>query len=163
MAWRWGANRKSVERLRTLWAEGHSASIIAGMLSEEFGARITRNMVIGARYRWIDGGERKKRTVTRPYGSGRKPSVRKTARRWGEHKVTPPRAEPRALWNLEDWQCHYPVQGQGTAAMYCGSRKYRYGGHGGINRIGFPYCFYHCHMVYKQFDYPSDEELQDAA
>lgn len=164
MPWKW--DEASKERLRTLWAEGYSAAVIAGMLSQEFKHHFERNAIIGARNRWIEGGERKPRlpTIGKPKSLPRPYRVRKRIRHpVGEQESHVPTCDPRALWNLENWHCHFPVQGEGMNTLFCGSRRYQYGEHGGINRTVFPYCYFHCRMAYKKFNSPPPEVLDDAA
>lgn len=53
MVWK----HEAVFTVKTMWSEGKSASVIAEKLTEMFGIKFTRNMVIGKVHRLIDAGK----------------------------------------------------------------------------------------------------------
>jgi GcrA cell cycle regulator len=135
------------ERLKSLWADGHSASEIAGLLGE-----VTRNAVIGKVHRLGLAG----RTTT-----SRKPIPRRTSPRRGnsgrvEQRLPPARfvrsASPMLpappspvaalmlpLRQLRDDQCRWPIGDPRKAGFgFCGRQK----------AAGVPYCAHHAAIAY---------------
>ena len=135
-----------VERLKAFWADGLSASEIAGRLGE-----VTRNAVIGKVHRLGLAGRKT---------TSRKPAPRRTSPRRNrpgrvERRLPPapfmrPAALPPAppppvaalmlpLRQLRDDQCRWPVGDPREAGFgFCGCQK----------APGVPYCAHHAAIAY---------------
>ena len=136
--------------------EGFSGADIADKLSEAFGTTITRNAVIGARYRWgvaAGGGERKK-AHRRPQlrASPEQPSHMKR----GKQVPRPPLTRAVPFVDRKPGECSFPVEGSGINMLCCGAKRHQYGGHAGLKFTKFPYCWYHCNVAYR-WRVPVDE------
>lgn len=138
-----------VERLKTLWGEGLSASVIAAML----GGGITRNAVIGkvhrleleARVRKVP--PRKNRTpehleAKRLQRAGRRLMFRRADFAVPEQPIAPelPHEEnPCQLLDLTDDRCRWPIGDVGEDGFhFCGAGA----------PIDRPYCAYHSSRAY---------------
>jgi GcrA cell cycle regulator len=152
-----------VELLKKLWADGLSASQIAGRL----GSGVTRNAVIGKVHRLNLAGR-----ATQPRNTPKQPreprvnmrpqapsmptagnTVLRTVPRVEHHSRPLPMPEPKPLrlvdlpkdgritiLHLSDRTCRWPIGDPGTDEFcFCG--------HG--PREGSPYCEYHARMAYQ--------------
>lgn len=132
-----------IERLKTLRAEGHSSSQIAGQLG------CTRNAVIGKAVRL--GLAKTATGITQ-----RKPRVRKAKNVWRSaasgrslrliESVTSDPMElvptepinPTNFLDLKAEHCRWPCSGEGIGTVFCGGPAIE----------GKPYCIGHCCMAY---------------
>jgi hypothetical protein len=153
--WTWDETSKAA--LKELSAEGCSAAQIAADLSEKFGTPITKNAVIGARYRWaIAAGERKPRSPRRPklHRSPEQPPHMKR----GKQVPRPPLTIAIPFVDRAPGQCPFPVEGTGINMLCCGAKRYQFGGIGtNLKLTKFPYCWYHCNVAYRWRAPPVDE------
>ena len=135
------------ERLKALWAEGRSASEIAGLLGE-----VTRNAVIGKVHR-LDLAGRKttsrqpvpRRTSPRRHRSGRVELRLPPSRFVRAASPLPPSPPPPVaarmlpLRQLRDDQCRWPAGDPRKAGFgFCGCQK----------ASGVPYCEHHAAIAY---------------
>jgi GcrA cell cycle regulator len=159
-----------VETLKKLWADGLSASQIAGRL----GMGVTRNAVIGKVHRLNLAGRvntartQTQRTARKPSGEAQRPQPRgpsqpsmPTAGANALKSFAQPQANPRVaplpepkpmrlvesskdgritILHLSDKTCKWPI-GDPTHDDFC------FCGHG--PREGSPYCEYHARMAYQ--------------
>ena len=161
MTWVWTEER--VELLTKLWADGLSASQIAGELGG-----ITRNAVIGKVHRLKLSGRAKSPSSSAPrQRKPRAPSafVRSSTRPMSRGNTAlathaysyldvAMEAEPElqlidnvipigqrcSIMELNDAKCHWPVGDPGTSEFYfCG----------GNSIAGRPYCVPHCRIAYQ--------------
>lgn len=129
-----------VDRLRALWAEGVSASKIAGILGG-----LSRNAVIGKAHRLGLPSRQKGSPPRKP-----RPPRTKPPSRWSasppviqeEEQAPPvieePEVEPtRVLLDLRGDECHYPI-GEVRPMRYCGRPSL----------IVAPYCAKHARIMY---------------
>jgi GcrA cell cycle regulator len=134
------------ERLKALWADGRSASEIAGLLGE-----VTRNAVIGKVHRLGLAG--RKTTSRKPLPRRTSPrrnrpgSVerRQPPTRFMRPAALPPAPPPPVaalmlpLRQLRDDQCRWPVGDPREAGFgFCGCQKV----------AGVPYCAHHAAIAY---------------
>lgn len=153
MSW----NDERVELLKKLWAEGLSASQIAGRIGS-----VTRNAVIGKVHRLGLSGRatttrmKSHRPRTRPVPAKRAPAkprftnVGNTALRAlyqdAEPYVAPaeelviPVAERRSIQTLEECSCRWPIgDPQDADFHFCGKTKV----------AGLPYCEFHARRAFQ--------------
>jgi len=153
MSW----NDERVELLKKLWAEGLSASQIAGRIGS-----VTRNAVIGKVHRLGLSGRatttrmKSHRPRTRPVPAKRAPvkprftNVGNTALRGlfqdAEPYVAPveelviPLAERRSIQTLEECSCRWPIgDPQDAEFHFCGKTKVP----------GLPYCEFHARRAFQ--------------
>lgn len=153
MSW----NDERVELLKKLWAEGLSASQIAGRIGS-----VTRNAVIGKVHRLGLSGRatttrmKSHRPRTRPVPAKRAPvkprftNVGNTALRAlyqdAEPYVAPveelviPAAERRSIQTLEECSCRWPIgDPQDAEFHFCGRNKVP----------GLPYCEFHARRAFQ--------------
>lgn len=153
MSW----NDERVELLKKLWAEGLSASQIAGRIGS-----VTRNAVIGKVHRLGLSGRatttrmKSHRPRTRPVAAKRAPAkprftnVGNTALRAlyqdAEPYVAPveelviPVAERRSIQTLEECSCRWPIgDPQDAEFHFCGKTKV----------TGLPYCEFHARRAFQ--------------
>jgi GcrA cell cycle regulator len=153
MSW----NDERVELLKKLWAEGLSASQIAGRIGS-----VTRNAVIGKVHRLGLSGRatttrvksHRPRTrpiaVKRPQPKSRFTNVGNTALRAlyqeSEPYVAPveelviPQAERRSIQTLEECSCRWPIGDPQEADFhFCGKTKV----------TGLPYCEFHARRAFQ--------------
>ncbi len=154
-----------VEMLKTLWAEGLSASQIANRLG---GA--TRNAVIGKVHRLGLSGRGRPANTSRPKPAKRKPSLPRTPQKplpvagnaalkpaveakpvvhvepapAPVHIVKTPSKERRTILTLTEQTCKWPIGNPGEEDFhFCGAEK----ASGGI-----PYCAKHAAIAYQPVD-----------
>ncbi len=135
------------ERLKALWAEGRSASEIAGLLGE-----VTRNAVIGKVHRLGLAGRQTtsrqpgpRRTSPRRHRSGRV-ELRLPPSRFVRAASPLPPSPPSPvaalmlpLRQLRDDQCRWPIGDPRQAGFgFCGCQK----------APGIPYCGHHAAIAY---------------
>jgi GcrA cell cycle regulator len=159
MMWTWTDER--VELLKKLWADGLSASQIAGELGG-----ITRNAVIGKVHRLGLSGRAKAPSSSVPrQRKPRAPSAFRPARpvsrgntALAHHALAfldaEPEAEPEpefldniipigqrcSILQLTDATCHWPIGDPSSPEFFfCG----------GKTTSSLPYCAYHCRMAYQ--------------
>ena len=134
------------ERLKQLWAEGHSASEIAALLGW-----VTRNAVIGKVHRLGLAGRKTtsrqsvRRTSPRRHGSGRAGLREAPARFVRPASPLPPAPPPPVaalmlpLRQLRADQCRWPIGDPKEACFgFCGCQK----------APGAPYCGHHAAIAY---------------
>lgn len=124
-----GWTETRTERLKALWAEGRSASEIAGLLGE-----VTRNAVIGKVHRLGLAGRRTasrrepRRTSPRRNRAGRV-SMRKPVLRLPSYPVAPDDLPPApalmlSVGQLTDGTCHWPVGDPRLPGFgFCGAKS----------------------------------------
>jgi len=123
MAW----TDETIERLKALWSEGHSASRIA----DDLGEGITRNAVIGKAHRL---GLKSRPSPVRGDGSKAKSAGGKTKRKKAQKKQT------IGLLDLTERMCKWPIGHPGEADFhFCGAEAVP----------GTPYCQPHCAEAYQ--------------
>jgi GcrA cell cycle regulator len=136
-----------IERLKALWAEGRSASEIAGLLGE-----VTRNAVIGKVHRLGLPGRKTtsrqpvpRRTSPRRGKSGRVERHLPPTRFARPASPMPPAPPPPVaalmlpLRQLNDDQCRWPAGDPREDGFgFCGCRK----------AAGVPYCEHHAAIAY---------------
>ncbi len=159
MMWTWTDER--VELLKKLWADGLSASQIAGELGG-----ITRNAVIGKVHRLGLSGRAKAPSSAAPrQRKPRAPSAFRSARpvtrgntALARHALAfldvEPEAEPEpelldniipigqrcSILQLTDATCHWPIGDPSSPEFFfCGGKSI----------ASLPYCAYHCRMAYQ--------------
>ncbi len=153
MSW----NDERVELLKKLWAEGLSASQIAGRIGS-----VTRNAVIGKVHRLGLSGRatttrmKSHRPRTRPVPAKRPPAkprftnVGNTALRALYQEAEPfvapveelviPMAERRSIQTLEECSCRWPIgDPQDAEFHFCGKNKVP----------GLPYCEFHARRAFQ--------------
>ena len=153
MSW----NDERVELLKKLWAEGLSASQIAGRIGS-----VTRNAVIGKVHRLGLSGRatttrmKSHRPRTRPLAVKRPPpkprftNVGNTALRALYQETEPyvapveelvsPVAERRSIQTLEECSCRWPIgDPQDADFHFCGKTKV----------TGLPYCEFHARRAFQ--------------
>ena len=139
------------EKMAVYWNEGFSTSLIADKLNQEFGTRLTRNSVIGRRYRMreklnlddrlqLKATHRRKpmprRVMSKPNGEVPGAFMKPQPIRM---QAPPPMAIRRlSLLDLEPSSCRYPVEGEGEFTLFCGNDA----------KEGHSYCAYHCGVCY---------------
>jgi GcrA cell cycle regulator len=163
MTWTWTDER--VAQLTKLWADGLSASQIAGELGG-----ITRNAVIGKVHRLGLSGrakaasssvprQRKPRPPASPYRMARPAARGNTA--LARHALpyidVEPEVEPEpefldnvipmgqrcSILQLTDATCHWPIGDPSSPDFFfCG----------GKSATSLPYCAYHCRIAYQPVD-----------
>lgn len=152
-----GWNEERVELLKKLWAEGLSASQIAGRLGE-----VTRNAVIGKVHRLGLSGRattsRMKSHRPRPRAQAAKRLARPRFPQVGnsplhrlyqadtEPYVPPaeelviPLAERRSIETLAECDCRWPIgDPQESDFHFCGKKKV----------VGLPYCEFHARRAFQ--------------
>jgi len=123
MAW----TDETIERLKTLWAQGHSASRIA----DELGEGITRNAVIGKAHRL---GLKARPSPVRVDGAKTKSGSAKAKRKKAAKKKT------IGLLDLTERMCKWPIGHPGESDFhFCGAESVP----------GTPYCQAHCGEAYQ--------------
>ena len=153
MAW----NQDQVEKLKTLWKEGYSASQVA----ERLGQGVSRNAVIGKIHR-LGLAERQRSQARAPrrsfarYGfakpgrldaghldAGRLEARGGAAARRMEAEALPPSGESEVdIFHLRDHLCRWPVHEIGDKeTRFCGEKT--------ASR-DFPYCAYHARAAYQR-------------
>jgi GcrA cell cycle regulator len=144
----WPSSR--IERLKQLFAAGHSPGVIAFKL----GDGLTRNAVIGKLNRLALMGKnaparpaRLPQRRIRPELSNaritlntpRKPQIpNETACTEATDLPPEPVANPVTLMQLTEHTCRWPVAGDGATMLYCGAEP----------AADAPYCLGHCRMAY---------------
>jgi GcrA cell cycle regulator len=145
-----------VEMLKKLWADGLSASQIAGELGE-----ITRNAVIGKVHRLGLSGRAKSpsSSAPRPRKARAHPHMLRVSRRamrgntalahGYDYEVEPepefvdnviPIGQRRTILELTEETCRWPIGDPGSADFFfCG----------GQTSTGLPYCSYHSRVAYQ--------------
>jgi GcrA cell cycle regulator len=153
-----------VELLKKLWAEGHSASKIAGTLGA-----ITRNAVIGKVHRLGLVGRAKSPSAAAPRPRKAKPSghvlrMARPAMRGNtalalaydaDAELEPepidnviPISQRRSILELTEATCHWPVGDPGTPDFFfCG----------GPTLTSLPYCAHHSRLAYQ----PANDRRRD--
>ncbi|RMF09448.1 MAG: global cell cycle regulator GcrA-like protein [Alphaproteobacteria bacterium] len=122
MAW----TEERIERLKTLWEKGLSASQIAS----ELGEGVTRNAVIGKAHRM--GLSSRPSPVKAEAAKPRKPAPAKSAKKDAKKYVT--------LLDLTERVCKWPIGHPGEPDFhFCGKPS----------EPGMPYCKAHCEMAYQ--------------
>lgn len=154
-----GWTEERVELLKKLWADGLSASQIAGELGG-----ITRNAVIGKVHRLGLSGRAKSPSSSaprprKPRSGGMlrvsRPSIRGNTALAYEYEPEPepemieiPLEQRKTLLQLNDRTCHWPVGDPGSAEFFfCGGET--------VNEL--PYCSYHSRVAYQ----PAHERRRD--
>ena len=146
-----------VELLKKLWADGLSASQIAGELGG-----ITRNAVIGKVHRLGLSGRAKSPSAPRPRKArtGGMMRVPRTAMRGNtalayDYEPEPepelieiPVEQRKTLLQLNEKTCHWPIGDPGSPEFFfCGGET--------VNDL--PYCSYHSRVAYQ----PANERRRD--
>ncbi|MBH0238536.1 GcrA family cell cycle regulator [Methylobrevis albus] len=147
-----------VERLKTLWMEGHSASQIAAELGG-----VTRNAVIGKVHRLGLSGRAKPQPQAARPRKAREPShpmrpvapitignlaVKAEPMAEAAPEVAPAPApvpevvpfERATILTLTEQTCKWPIGDPSRADFFFCGRK---------SESGVPYCTYHCRMAYQ--------------
>jgi len=143
---RW--SEEKTERLKTLWAEGHSGGVIAALLGN-----FTRNSIIGKVHRLgLEGRRASVRAKPKPRADRPVDELKIAVRRWGRGQVLveipaamppvcleePPATRNCSLLELTARTCRWPVRGTGADTVFCGSQPVR----------RRPYCAYHERMAH---------------
>ncbi len=141
-----------VELLKKLWADGLSASQIAGELGG-----ITRNAVIGKVHRLGLSGRAKSPSSATPRPRKARtgghmlrvtrPAIRGNTALAFDYDVEPepelmeiPMEQRKSLLQLNDRSCHWPIGDPGSSDFYfCGGDT--------VNEL--PYCAYHSRVAYQ--------------
>lgn len=122
MAW----TDERIERLKSLWDEGLSASQIA----KELGEGVTRNAVIGKAHRL---GLKSRPSPVKTDKAKPKAPTKKSARKSGDKQVV-------TLLDLTDRMCKWPIGHPGDPDFhFCGKPA----------EPGMPYCAAHCAEAYQ--------------
>ena len=146
---------ETTEKLKKLWAEGHTASQISKML----GGGISRNAVIGKAHRLSLGG----RTQSRMISSPRINNFNNQNKIQGQKRIRRPRGlraiviekdfeaeKPTTLENLTDKTCRWPIGHPNEENFYfCGRTP----------EADFSYCRLHIFMAFQPKN--QKEELID--
>src|ERR687889_672358 len=139
MSW----TEEGIDRLKSMWAEGATASQIA----DELGG-VSRNAVIGKAHRLgleqrpspVKPGEEKeakKTAAPAPAASAPRPAP---PRRLVPAKPSPDVADKTSLLDLNDRICKWPIGHPGEPDFhFCGEPA----------NPGFPYCVQHCGVAYQ--------------
>ncbi len=155
-----------VETLKKLWAEGHSASQIAGELGG-----VTRNAVIGKVHRLGLAGRAKSPASTAPRPRkpraashmlrGSRPSTRGNTALAHAYELEVdaepefidnviPLGQRRSLLELTEETCRWPIGDPGTPEFFfCGGQAL----------TSLPYCAYHSRVAYQPANMRRDRRL----
>lgn len=143
--------KERIARLKRLWAEGKSASVIAKELSAESGSElggVSRAAVLGKIFRLrLDRPEKPAKTSAQgPKAAGKKPLVASpndlSARRRGPEPSAQRAPERKSIFDLTNRCCRWPHGEPGTKNFFfCGAA-------GADIENGLPYCPRHMRRAY---------------
>lgn len=143
-----------VEELKTLWAEGHSASTVAAMLGAQ-----SRSAVLGKLHRMgLSGRSTVIRSRCHVRSTKRKPESLQKPRISKRRKIheLPPTQEFKPVTggvsfnDLEAKHCRFPITGEETREhLYCGCDKL----------LGLSYCEHHARIAYQPTPAPRPQPM----
>lgn len=137
-----------IERLKTLWKSGETASEIGEELGLSRGAIMGKVHRLDLPMRAPSGPKRDKRgflisrdnpiVLQRKREKREEAAARMRAARIRDRLGDPPTNDPKDIWAISEAECRLPVKGEGAAMLYCAAPS------------NGSWCPYHSRMVWRE-------------